>query len=99
MSSEILLDGVYVPGEVVSREIEGELVVVPLVSGVGDLEDELYTFNESGRAIWDKLDGVHTVDDIIHEFAAVYDVSEARLTEDVLGLLGELARRQMIIAR
>ena len=99
MSSEILLGGVYVPGEVVSREIEGELVVVPLVSGVGDLEDELYTFNESGRAIWDKLDGVHTVDDIIHEFAAVYDVSEARLTEDVLGLLGELARRQMITAR
>ena len=98
MSSEIRRDGVYVPGEVVSREIEGELIIVPLVSGMGDLEDELYTFNEFGRAIWEKLDGAHTVDDIIRELLAEYEASEERLTDDVLGLLDELARRQIIVA-
>ena len=36
--------------EVVAREIEGELIIVPLTSGIGDMEDELFTLNETGRA-------------------------------------------------
>ena len=52
------MDAVYAPSEdVVAREIEGELIIVPLVAGIGDMEDELYTLNETGRAIWDRLDG------------------------------------------
>jgi len=35
---------IYLPSEkIVAREIEGELIIVPLVSGVGDMEDELFT--------------------------------------------------------
>jgi hypothetical protein len=28
--------------EIVAREIEGELIIVPLTAGIGNLEDELY---------------------------------------------------------
>ena len=34
--------------DVVAREIEGEFIIVPLAAGIGDMEDELYSLNESG---------------------------------------------------
>ena len=38
MESTIMLDGVYeVSDDVVAREIGGELVIIPIASGVGDL--------------------------------------------------------------
>ena len=46
------LDAVYTPSEdIVAREIEGEIIIVPLVAGIGDMEDELYTLNDTGKAI------------------------------------------------
>ncbi len=39
------------------RKIEGELVVVPLAGGIGDLENELNTLNDTGQAVSAKLDG------------------------------------------
>ena len=54
----ITLENVYKPsGDVVAREIEGEIVIAPLVSGIGDMEDELFTLNDTGKAIWDKRNG------------------------------------------
>ena len=53
MDSKNPLDIIYVPSEdVVAREIEGEMIIVPIASGIGDMEDELYTLNETGKAIW-----------------------------------------------
>jgi hypothetical protein len=55
MKSKVNLDAAYVPSkDLVCREIEGELIIVPLVAGMGDMEDELFTLNETGRAIWAK---------------------------------------------
>jgi len=52
MNEKLDLDAVYLPSEdIVAREIEGEIVIIPLVSGIGDMEDELYTLNETARAI------------------------------------------------
>jgi hypothetical protein len=55
------MDAVCAPSEdIVYREIEGEVILVPLVAGIGDAEDELYTLNATGRAVWERLDGVRT---------------------------------------
>ena len=54
----ISIEAVYIPSDdVVAREIEGELIIVPLVAGIGDMEDELFTLNETGKAVWKRLDG------------------------------------------
>ena len=59
----IALEDVYTPsGDVVAREIEGEIIIVPLVAGSGDMEDELFTLNDAGKAIWDQLDGRRSLD-------------------------------------
>ena len=83
--------------DVVARAIEGELVIVPLVSGIGDLEDELYSLNETGRAVWSRLDGKRTLGEISAELAAEYDGTPDEIARDVAGLLTELLRRRMVV--
>ena len=84
--------------EVVARTIEGQLLIVPLVSGVGDLEDELYTLNETGRAIWEKLDGSRTIADVAREMSREFDVAEEVARLDVLNLVEDLLGRKILVA-
>src|SRR5512133_3879235 len=92
------MDAVYAPSEdVVAREIEGELIIVPLVAGIGDMEDELFTLNETGRAIWSRLDGRATLDGVVTALAEDYDAEPGELERDVIGLVEELVRRRMLV--
>jgi hypothetical protein len=94
----IRMEACYVPSEdVVAREIEGELIIVPLVAGIGDMEDELYTLNETGRAIWARLDGVTDLDGVVAGLARDYDATPGEIERDVRGLVGELVRRRMLV--
>ena len=97
--NKILMDAAYVPSEdVVAREIEGELVIVPLASGIGDMEDELYTLNETGQAIWRRLDGKRSLKDVARELSDEYTSNNSQEVEnDVLGLAEELLKRRMIV--
>jgi hypothetical protein len=92
------LEKVYSQSEdVVSREIEGELIIVPLIAGIGDMEDELYTLNETGQAIWRRLDGTMSLEIIINELAKEFDASLDVVENDCLGLIQELLKRKMIV--
>lgn len=92
------LEKVLVPSEdIVAREIEGELIIVPLVSGIGDLDDELFTLNDTGRAIWKQLDGTKTLQQVIDTLIEEYEAPAATINRDVLGLTEELLRRRMLI--
>jgi len=92
-------NAVYTVSEdVVAREIEGEIIIVPLVAGIGDLEDELYTLNETGKAIWDRLDGRRRLCEVIDDLSAQYQAAPGEIQADVLGLVTELVKRRMLVA-
>jgi hypothetical protein len=94
----IQLDAVYAPSDdIVAREIEGEIIIVPLVSGIADVDDELFTLNESGKAIWDRLDGTATLRQVAADLCEQYDGEPGEIEKDVLGLVEELARRRMLV--
>jgi hypothetical protein len=76
---------------------EGELIIVPLVAGMGDADDELYSLNPTGQAIWSRLDGTRTLGQITDELALEYDAPQAVIEQDLLGLMGELVKRRMVI--
>ena len=96
---EITLESICKPSEdIVSREIEGELIIVPITSGIGDMEDELYTLNETGRAIWDRLDGKLSLGDIAKALAEEYDAPPGDIGRDVQGIAAELVRRRIVVA-
>lgn len=97
---DVTLNMVCVPSEdVVAREIEGELIIVPLVAGVGATDDELYTLNETGKAIWSRLDGQKTLGAVAEDLAAEFSAPPGEVGKDVLGLVNELIRRKMIVVQ
>jgi hypothetical protein len=100
MTDNLTLDRVCMPSEdVVAREIEGELIIVPLTAGIGDMEDELYTMNETGKAIWGKLDGTRTLRQVASELAELYDAPADNIEHSVIGLLEELIKRRMVVVK
>ena len=93
------LDTVYAPSEdIVARSIEGELIIVPLVAGVGDLEDELYSLNQTGKAIWDKVDGKKKLKEVLDELLAEFEAPAGEIEQDLIGLVEELVRRKILVA-
>lgn len=99
MEIKVLLNSVYVPSQdVVAREIEGELIIIPLTSGIGDLGDELYTLNETGRAIWQSLDGKRSLQEVIASLKDEFEASNDDIEKDVPGLVAELLRRKMLVS-
>jgi coenzyme PQQ biosynthesis protein PqqD len=83
----------------VAREIEGEIIIVPLVAGIGDADDELYTLNETGHAIWQRLDGRATLAEVAAGLAQEFDAPQNEIEADVLGFAAEMTERGILAAR
>jgi len=74
---------------VVTRQIAGETVLVPVRSGAADL-DFIYTSNDTGTMIWECLDGEKNVSQIVEAICREYNVSPEEATQDVMDFLGAL---------
>ncbi|CAK0742331.1 pyrroloquinoline quinone biosynthesis protein D [Gammaproteobacteria bacterium] len=97
MTSEVTLSTICVPSEaVVARKIEGEVIIVPLIAGVGDADDALYTMNPTGQAIWERLDGQRTLHAVATTLADEFDAPLPELETDVLGFVSELTNRGIL---
>lgn len=83
--------------DIVARDIEGELVIIPITAGIGG-ENELYALDEIGRDIWSRLDGRKSVAEIVDELEEEYNAAPGVIQKDVLGLLNEISKRGVIIA-
>lgn len=91
-------DKIYITSEdVVARQIEDEFLLVPIASGIGDMEDALYTLNETGRLIWQKLDPQKTVNNLVDELAGEFDAPRETISTDVCGILSELVKLNMVL--
>ncbi len=100
MASDVTLNTICMPSEdVVSREIEGDVIIVPLAAGIGDADDELYALNETGRAIWQRLDGRRTLREVAAILHQDFDSAADQLETDVLGFAAEMVRRGILFTR
>lgn len=99
MDEKINLDCIFKPSEdnVVAREIQGEFIIVPIISGIGDMEDEIFTLNETGKAIWQTMDGQKSLKNIAEELAPQYNTPQSEIEKDILGITQELLKRKMLI--
>jgi Coenzyme PQQ synthesis protein D (PqqD) len=98
MTPKINLNKIYKPSEdVVARDIQGEFILVPIARGIGDLEDEIFSLNETGRAIWEQLDGKKSLKKVAESLSSQFDADAGRIKEDVAGLVGELTKRKMLV--
>lgn len=97
MATTVTLTTICAPSDdIVAREIEGEVIIVPLTSGIGDADDELYTLNPTGQAIWQKLDGQRTLMDVAALLAGEFNAPLTDIESDVLGFASEMTRRGIL---
>ena len=73
----------------VVREINAELVLVPVTRQAADLES-LFTLNEVGGRIWRLIETCDTAQEIAQQIANEYEVEEADALVDVEELLQQL---------
>ena len=75
--------------EFIFRRIVDESVLVPIHQDVADM-DCIYTLNEVGAFIWERLDGRVTPSDLRTALLAEYAADPDVLTADLESFLGEM---------
>lgn len=83
--------------EVVSRKIEGELIIVPIRSGVGDL-NSLYTLNPVGCVLWDFMNESHTVPEMVERVCHEFEVTADQARQDIEAFLDSLMAERLVQA-
>jgi len=85
--------------DVVAREIQGVIVIVPITSNIGNMEDELFTLNEYGKAIWERLDGKTPLENILQALYKEFEAPEKTIREDAMNFIAELEKRKIVVER
>ena len=81
----------------VSRDVAGETVVVPICRGVGDL-DSIFTFNAVGTFLWGLLTQSRSENELAAFVAQRFVVSEDVALADVRSFLAQLAEVNLVQA-
>ena len=76
--------------DVVFRELDGEAVLLDLVTGT------YFGLNAVGTRIWQLIDAGREQADIVNVLAAEYDAATSTIAADVERLVGELKARRLI---
>ena len=84
--------------EVVARQIEGELLIVPIRSGVGDL-NALYTLNQVGSVLWDFMKEGHTVEEMVGRVCDEFEVTSSQAQSDIRNFLDEMLAEKLVQAQ
>src|ERR1700689_641577 len=71
---------------IVSRDVAGETIVVPICRGMEDLAS-VYPFNPVGRSLWRLLENSHSVEELANWVAPHYEVDAKQAMSDVQSYL------------
>jgi len=92
------LDKIYTPSEkIISRDIMGTLVIVPIESGIADLNDAMYSFNETGTIAWNCIEQKKTVGQICSAIALEYESDMEKIENGVKNLITTLLEKGIIV--
>jgi hypothetical protein len=80
----------------VTRDLAGEKVIIPVRGKVGDL-GSIYTLNAIGSDVWNLLDGSRPVQEIVTRLQLEYEVDPATLSADIQRLLSEMQQEGLIV--
>lgn len=83
--------------DVVARDVQGEFIIIPITSGIGDSDDDIFTLNNFGKVIWDKLDGKRSLKEIAGALVSEFEGTQTQIESDCLGFAEELLKRKMIV--
>lgn len=97
MSSPVALNCIYkISEDIIFKEIEGTSILIPVISGVGDLNSDIFQLNETGSRVWEMLDGKTPLEKIIFTLIDEYDAPTEIIEQDVLNLIQNLLKKQFV---
>jgi hypothetical protein len=75
------------PG-VIARRIAGETILVPIHQRASEMA--LFTLNEVGTFVWERLDGARPLSSITEEIEAAFEVETQHASADLLEFVDRL---------
>ncbi len=77
------------------RSIAGETILVPIRSGVADL-DSIFLLNETGSMVWEMVDRIASLDELVDAVEARFVVDREAAARDVAEYLSTLEQAGLI---
>lgn len=96
MNNKIYVDfvnGVFVPEQVLVRQLDDEIVILDLAS------ESYFGLDEVGTAIWNEMTSAESIEHAYQALLAQYDVEPDVLREDMQALLQQLIEKQLLEVR
>lgn len=86
----------YAPNaDFVQRNVAGECLLIPIHRQLADV-NSLYVLNETGAAVWRRLDGKRSLREIADDLSREFDVTVEQVDKDLLVLIEDLLSIQAI---
>ena len=93
------LERMYVrKDEIVSRNIAGETILVPIQGKLADMQN-IFTLNKIGAFIWERLDGKNPLSDILDSLIDHFDVSGQEAENDILEFIGQVVETGLAVEK
>lgn len=80
---------------IVTRKTGNEYVLVPVADNIADM-NSVYTLNETGAFIWEQIDGIKTVEEIILLLVKEYEIDNESAEKDVFSFIENLDKYLII---
>ena len=81
--------------DLVTREIVGETIVVPITGELADLQ-QVYSLNTTGAFVWGRLDGTTSLEVIHQALTRQFKVGKKAAWADLVELVADLAQAGLI---
>jgi hypothetical protein len=80
--------------QIVSREIAGEVILVPFSQKAGEIRSSLYTLNETAALAWKMIEAAPgaepSVEEISRAISAEFEIDQETASQDLLELFAQL---------
>ena len=97
MEFDVYKNAIYKKSEnIIARDIENELILVPISADIADLDASLFSLNQTGIEIWNRLDGRTVLNEIVQKLFHNFDAHKDVIMKDVCGIIQELLKHGII---
>lgn len=80
---------------IVTRKTGNEYVLVPVADNIADM-NSVFTLNETGAFIWEQIDRIKTVEEIISLLVEEYEIDKGSAEQDVFSFIENLDKYLII---
>jgi sensor domain CHASE-containing protein len=80
---------------VVTKKTGNEYVLVPITNNIADM-NSVFTLNETGAFIWEKINGKRNVEDIITALTTEFEIDNETASEDMFSFIDHMKKYLII---